>query len=221
MVEAARNAEERRGAQHAASLGKKSLPTMVANITDPQSRIMPTRKGFLQGYNAQVAVSSDHMIVVVRVGQSSSDIKCLVPMMHAAQAAAAQCHHATGHPEHRIGTVLTDAGYASAANLSATGPDRVIALGKGREHAGAASDDTHLSPPPQDATPRVLVAHRLRTTDGHALYKRRGATVEPAIGNLKKIRNRFSCRGLQQAASELHLAATAYNLARIHRTMPA
>lgn len=221
VVEAARNAEERRSAQLAASLGKKSLPSVVANITDPQSRIMPTRRGFLQGYNAQLAVSSDHMIVAVSVGQSSSDIRCLVPMMHAAQAAAARCHHATGRTEHRIGAVLADAGYASDANLCAPGPDRVIALGKGRDHASAASDDAHLSPPPQDATPREFMAHRLRTTDGHTLYKRRGATVEPAIGNLKKILNRFSRRGLQQASSELHLAATACNLARIHRTQPA
>jgi hypothetical protein len=63
------------------------------------------------------------------------------------------------------------------------------------------------------------MAHRLQTTEGHALYKRRGATVEPAIGNLKKILARFSRRGLQQAASELHLAATAYNLTRIHRVL--
>jgi transposase len=35
----------------------KSLPKVTANTTDPDSRIMPTRKGFLQGYNAQVAVT--------------------------------------------------------------------------------------------------------------------------------------------------------------------
>jgi transposase len=221
VVESARKAQERRSTQITASLGKKSLPSVVANITDPQSRIMPTRRGFLQGYNAQLAVSSDHMILAVSVGQSTSDLKCLAPMMNAAQAAAARCHHATGRPEHRIGTVLADAGYASDANLAAPGPDRVIALGKGREHAGAAHDDPPVSPPPENATARELMAHRLRTSEGHALYKRRGATVEPAIGNLKKILNRFSCRGLRQASSELHLAATAYNLARIHRTLPA
>jgi transposase len=223
VVEAARKAEQRRTAQMTskAAANKTLLPSEVANITDPQSRIMPTRKGFLQGYNAQVAVSSDHMIVAVSLGQSTSDLKCLVPMMHAAQAAAARCHDATGRPEHTIGTVLADAGYASDANLSAPGPDRIIALSKGRDHSSAASHDHAVNRPQADATPRQMMAHRLRTTDGHALYKRRGATVEPAIGNLKKILDRFSRRGLQQAASELHLAATAYNLARIHRALPA
>jgi hypothetical protein len=31
------------------------------------------------------------------------------------------------------------------------------------------------------------MAHRLRTNEGHALYMRRGATVEPVIANLNKI----------------------------------
>lgn len=219
VVEAARRAEQRR--RTARITVKKSLPSVVANITDPQSRIMPTRKGFLQGYNAQVAVTSDHLIVAVSLGQSTSDLKCLLPMMQAAQAAAERCHDATCHPKHRIGTVLADAGYASDANLSAPGPDRIIALSKGRDQANAASQDETVSPPSAGATPRQMMAHRLRTTDGHALYKRRGATVEPAIGNLKKILDRFSRRGLQQAASELHLAATAYNSTRLHRNLPA
>jgi hypothetical protein len=59
--------------------------------------------------------------------------------------------------------------------------------------------------------------HRLHTPEGIELYKRRGATVEPGIGNLKKIIDRFSRRGVSAAASELHLAATAFNLMKIHR----
>jgi Transposase DDE domain len=51
--------------------------------------------------------------------------------------------------------------------------------------------------------------HRLRTPEGAQLYKRQGATVEPSIGNLKM--PRFSCRGLDAAAGELNLAATAFN----------
>jgi len=47
--------------------------------------------------------------------------------------------------------------------------------------------------------------HRLRTNEGRALYKRRGATVEPAIGNLKTILDRFSRRGLNAALGELQL----------------
>ncbi|MFE9328516.1 transposase [Nocardia sp. NPDC052278] len=59
--------------------------------------------------------------------------------------------------------------------------------------------------------------HRLHTPEGRKLCQRRGATVEPGIGNLKKIINRFSGRGMDNATSELHLAATAFNLMKIYR----
>ena len=68
-------------AAEAAAAGKsrpaKALPKVVANTTDPQSRIMPTRRGFLQGYNAQCpAVTGDQLIVAVQLGQSPNDQAC-------------------------------------------------------------------------------------------------------------------------------------------------
>ena len=190
---------------------------MVANTTDPQSRIMPTRRGFLQGYNAQVAVSADQVIVAVALGQSTNDQNCFVPMMHASQQAADHLRAITGNDDHRIGTLLDDAGYAADANLAAEGADRLIALGKGRDQSEAAFRQPAQGPPAADATARQAMSHRLRTNEGRALYKRRGATVEPAIGNLKKILERFSRRGLDAALSELQLAATAHNLLKIYR----
>jgi transposase len=199
----------------------KQLPKIVANTTDPASRIMPTRKGFLQGYNAQLAITSDQLIVAVSLGQSTNDQHYFVPMMHTAQDLAARLHARTGSIEHAIGTVLADAGYDNDANLATAGPDRLIAVGKGRDQARAAAKKPAHGPPAADATPREANTHRLRTEEGQALYKRRGATVEPGIGNLKKIINRFSRRGLHNATSELHLAATAFNLMKIHRQVRA
>jgi transposase len=214
-----RNAEAaaEKAATAAQSAPANELSKVVANTTDPQSRIMPTRRGFLQGYNAQVAVTGDQLIVAVQVGQSPNDQGCFTPMMNAAQEAAARLHAATGNADHVIGTVLADAGYNSDANLKADGPDRLIALGKGRDQARAAAEEPAHGSPPLDATPREANAHRLRTPEGRALYKRRGATVEPGIGNLKKIINRFSRRGLDNANSELHLAPTAFNLMKVHK----
>jgi transposase len=188
----------------------------VVNVSDPSSRLMPTRRGFLQGFNAQVAVTADQIIVAVQVGQSPNDQAAYVPMMHAAEHSAEQLHQRTGNPQHVIGTVLADAGYASDANLAAPGPDRLIALSKARDQARTSRTEPALDPAPDQATPRELMRHRLRTQDGAQLYKRRGATVEPGIGNLKKILDRFSRRGLAAATSELHLAATAFNLRKIH-----
>jgi len=203
----------------AAARSAKPAPKIVANTSDPQSRLMPTRRGFVQGYNAQVAVTADQMIAAVTLSQSPNDMACFVPMMRAAQDAAARLHAVTGSPDHTVGTVLADAGYASDANLAAPGPDRLIALSKGRDQARAARADPASGGPPLSvpASPRELMRHRLRTPEGSELYKRRGATVEPGIGNLKKIIDRFSRRGLDAAASELHLAAAAFNLLKIHR----
>ena len=104
----------------------------VVNVSDPSSRLMPTRRGFLQGYNAQVAVTADQIIVAVQVRQSTNDQAAFVPMMRAAAQTAEQLHQRTGNPQHVIGTVLADAGYASDANLAAPGPDRLIGAEQAR-----------------------------------------------------------------------------------------
>jgi transposase len=195
----------------------KNLPRLVVNTTDPDSRIMPTRRGFVQGYNAQLAVTGDQLVVAVALGQSTNDQACFVPMMHAAQQAADQLHARTDNDNHRIGTVLADAGYAAEANLTAPGPARLIALGKGRDQYKTATQRPAHGPPPAHATARQAMQHRLRTENGRALYKRRGATVEPAIGNLKAVLGRFSRRGQSAALGELQLAASAFNLMKIYR----
>jgi transposase len=192
-----------------------------ANLTDPASRLMPTRRGWVQGYNVQLAVTGDQLIVATRVGQNPGDTQQFVPMLATAEQAALDCRQASGRDDIAIGVALADAGYFSEGNLTAPGPDRLIALGKGgRQHNDALRRPAE-GPPPPGATPREAMDHRLRTAEGAARYKRRGATVEPAIGNLKKIITRFSSRGLQAATGEIDLAAAAFNLLKIHRAGPA
>lgn len=205
---------DRRRAQRA-----MTTPARV-NLTDPGSRLMPTRRGWRQGYNVQLAASADQLIVATRVSQSPGDAQQFVPMMAAAQAAAADCTRATGRSDLAIDLLLADAGYATEANLTAPGPDRLIALGKSSRLHSAAQRRPAEGPPPPGAGPREAMDHRLRTAEGAARYKRRGATVEPAIGNLKKIITRFSRRGLQAATAEIDLAASAFNLLKIHRAAP-
>jgi transposase len=209
-------AAQARAADHARRRADRASPAK-ANLTDPGSRLMPTRRGWIQGYNVQVAVTDDQLIVATAVGQNTGDMQQFVPMMAAAQAAASDCRQATGRTDITINTALADAGYASEANLTAPGPDRLIAVGRGsRQHNDARRRPTDGEPPP-DANPRQAMDHRLRTAEGARRYKRRGATVEPAIGNLKKIITRFSGRGLQAATAEIDLAAAAFNLLKIHR----
>ena len=45
-----------------------------ANVTDPDSRVMKTRQGYVQGYNVQAVVSEDQIIVAVGVTQEANDV---------------------------------------------------------------------------------------------------------------------------------------------------
>jgi hypothetical protein len=186
------------------------------NLTDPHSRFMPVRGGgFILGYNAQLAVSADHLILAVDLVQDTGDVHQLVPMLNRLDHAVTVLREATANPDLTVGVALFDAGYDSADNRTAPGPDRLIALGKRDNIAG---DDPPTNPPGTDATPRQQMAWRLATPPGKTLYKKRGATVEPVNGHLKDPRGlrRFARRGLTAAKAELTLAALTTNLLRLH-----
>src|ERR687898_426299 len=58
------------------------------NFTDPDSRVLKTRDGFVQGYNGQLAVDTAHQIIVAqRLTTNGSDQAGLVPLLEATQAA--------------------------------------------------------------------------------------------------------------------------------------
>jgi transposase len=217
--------DTRLAAHEQAAAMKPSKGRPRRNVTDPDSRIMPTRKGWIQGYNAQLAVTDDHLILATTLTQDPTDIDQAQPMTAAALAAAATLEqHRPGsgdpQPHHGIDLILFDAGYLSEPNLTIPGPDRLIALGKARDQARTAITNPASGPPPADANPIEQMRHRLKTPEGHAAYKRRGATAETVIGHLKDLTGlrRFSRRGLTAATSELHLAAAATNLLKLHRT---
>jgi len=186
------------------------------NVTDPDSRILPTRKGWVQGYNAQFAVSADWLILALLLANSPSDCGELLPMLERAQQATELMNRERDEPE-ELGTALADAGYCSEDNLTAPGPDRLIATGKAHQLTRQARTDPASGPPPDDATPVEAMRHRLRTPEGAALYKKRGSTVEPVNGHVKdRIGLRqFSMRGLDACRGELTLAALVHNVRRM------
>lgn len=187
------------------------------NVTDCDSRLMPTRNGWIQGYNVQASVTEDHLVVAVTVGNTPGDTRQAVPMMQATKTIADMFAEHTG-AHTTIGTVLMDAGYDSEENAAAPGPSRLIANSKRRDQERAAQSNPASGEPPVNATPRQAMDHRLRTPEGIATYRRRGAIVEPIFGHIKEILGlrRFLTRGLTNATSEANLAFATLNLRRLH-----
>jgi hypothetical protein len=213
--------------------GQEQDRAPVRNITDPHSRLMPTRSGFIQGYNAQNVTSADGLIIATRLTASTNDAPWLEPMLAAALAAAARITAARpGAPAPQytapdgtvspVGLLLADAGYLSEANLTLPGPDRLIATGKSRDLEKAArhaASDPGGAGPGEDgeAAPGAVIAAmtaRLATPEGIAAYRQRSHIAETPHGQIKhNMRFRqLTLRGTPRATAEWTLACTAHNL---------
>jgi hypothetical protein len=215
-VRDARDALERAEQTYQRATQSRSARTM-RNLTDPECRLMPSRSGWLVGYNAQLLVSADHLILAAELTQQPADSQSFPPMLAAATNTLTRVNAAAG-TGWRLGCVLADAGYASEENFTCPGPNRLIALGTHHDVDRAARHHATDGPPPAEASPREHMRHRLRTPFGAALYAQRGAIVEPVNAHLKDRRGlrRFSRRGLTAARSELRFAAAITNLLRLH-----
>jgi hypothetical protein len=115
--------------------------------------------------------------------------------------------------------VSADAGYWSEANAtdeSGTGIDLHISTGR-IKHGEVI--ETTSGPPPEDATAKQAMAHKLRTKTGRATYKMRKAIVEPVFGQIKEIRGfrRFSLRGQEKARTEWKLVCATANFLKLFR----
>jgi transposase len=180
------------------------------NFTDPASKIQKTSDGFVQGYNAQVAVDATAQVIVAQhVTSASPDAEQLQPVVTAVVRGLRQ----------RPAVVLADAGYWSEANVVALqqrGIEPLIATGR-RKH----SDPLPTAPrgrPPADLTVKQRMIRTLATQRGRALYARRKAIVEPAFGQIKHARGfrQFLRRGWQAVSEEWALICTSHNLLKLY-----
>lgn len=200
----------RRAKRHAARRAAAPPPEDRVNVTDPDSRIMKSPHGWVQGYNAQAAVNDQGVVLGAEVTTEGNDVGQCRPMI-----ALTQRNLAAAGVEAPIGTMLFDAGYLSEENLTAEGPDRLIATTgawKLRRQAPTAGD------PPEGASPIQAMEHRLCTPEGSALYALRQHTVEPVFGTTKEQRGyrRFLRRGLAAVTAEWQLMMTAHNIRKLH-----
>jgi hypothetical protein len=184
------------------------------NFTDPESRIMKNsnNKGFDQHYNAQVAVDQNSFLIAVHtLSNHPTDRNEAIPTLDAIPPQV-------GKPE----AGALDAGYFSEHNITEMerrGIEPYIATGREPHYKSWRIRFAELpAPPPEDATPKVKMAYKLRTEIGQAIYRLRKSTVEPVIGIIKEVLGfrQFSLRGLAAAAGEWCLVCLAFNLKRLH-----
>jgi transposase len=204
--------------------GQAAGPGPVRNITDPDSRLMPTRNGFIQGYNAQNVTSADGLVIATRLTSDTTDMAWYEPMTVQAQQAAAliEANRPAGSRDDGdapgssgIGLVLADAGYCSEANLTCDGPDRLIATAKRRDLEGAARDQDGGAAGQDPGGPAVQdMRERLRTEDGIEAYRQRGHIAETPHGHIKHNMGfrQLTMRGKDKAAAEWTFACAIHNL---------
>jgi transposase len=186
-----------------------ALPAGKVNTTDPDSRSIPIGFGFVQGYNAQVAVNERQIVLAAEITNSSTDFSQLDPMVTA-----------TLDELERVGVgelpaaVAADAGYWNEQHMDEVTANKQIPV---------------LIPPDKGSrgTPRpgwtggryAWMRNVLATEDGRRVYRKRKQTVEPLFGNTKHNNgvHRFLRRGRDKVRTEWRLLMTTHNLGKLHR----
>ena len=179
------------------------------NFTDPESRIMKGPDGFVQAYNAQLAVEPTCQLIVGHaITQEGNDKRQLAPMI---ETVAAQS--GVGPQE-----VLADNGYCSEANLeyaAAHDIDAYIATDRLKHDAPV---PPCRGPLPTGATITDRMRRKLRTKRGADVYRWRKAIVEPVFGQIKQGRGfrQFLLRGVAKVRAEWALVCLTHNILKCY-----
>src|SRR4051812_732863 len=220
-LKAAAQAAEKREAEGRRKGGRKAAPPstepgakMQKNFTDPESRIMKSKDGYVQAYNAQAAVDGEAQIIVAQdVTQSAVDCGQLVSMTDAIETNLGR------KPEQ----LSADSGYCSEANLEALenrSIDGYVATGRARDAvAGTVEGEDTAAPAEPGAVPtRVEVMRAKIKAGGHASpYRLRKQLPEPVFGQIKQARGfrQFLLRGFDKVRGEWAIVCTVHNLLKL------
>jgi len=230
-------AEEKGKAEGRKKPGRKAAPASgepdpkaQKNFTDPESRIMKSKDGFVQAFNAQAAIDAEAQIIVAQaVTQDANDKRQLVPMTDAIETNLGR------KPEQ----LSADSGYCSDANIEALetrGIDGYIATGRAKDAAASTAEASVTAPPagaspaaspePASAPTRVEAMREKIRAGGHdSPYRLRKQLPEPVFGQIKQARGfrQFLLRGLENVQAEWSLVCAAHNLLKLaqRRTLAA
>lgn len=180
-----------------------------ANTTDPESRILKTRKGYVQGYNGQAMADCESQVIVAQdLTQQENDVNQLIPMLE-------RCEEQAGvRPQ--IG--LFDAGYWSEENAR-SGGDTELYIATLKDHKQRKAFKDQKAPrgrKPKNLSPREEMERKLLTKKGKELYKQRSGAIEPVFGQMwTRGFHRFLLRGVDKVRGEWSLWCTCHNILKL------
>jgi hypothetical protein len=176
---------------------------------------MRNQKGYVAGYNGQLVVTCQQVIVGAVLSQHPVDRTLLHPVPGTCRQQLAQ---AGIRPKLR--TVLADSGYVSEDNFARADTDGLRLLAPLAKDPARRRHRTPQRARNLDRLPATARAtRRLRHPRGRDDYKLRARTVEPVFGQLKTCQKftLMSRRGLAACENEWLLACAAHNLRKLHR----
>ncbi|WP_020391715.1 IS1182 family transposase [Kribbella catacumbae] len=201
--------------------GRRPVPTAAthrsrreANVTDPDSRMLKTKDGYLQGYNAQAVATEQQFVIAAEVTNQANDAPAYAPMIKAAKK-----NLRTAGESRQVRRVVADAGYWSIENVNLKGVESFIAPGRARKLKRIADSETQRTALLQrvadgeintdeaaeqlgvtrarvnqllrrqrngnpDPLTTTMIA-KLDTPRGRKTYKKRAATIEPVFAQIK------------------------------------
>jgi transposase len=213
-----------RRAEHEARTGRKPKgraplprdftgdPPGRVNLTDPDSRVVKTPRGFIQGYNAHAVTTADQIIIAAELSTRTTDGGWLAPMVAAAARQLGQAGI-----EQTVKVVLADAGYWAGGDINQLADAGMTVL------VPPDGNSSRQPNPSRRAAASEQMRQALTTEHGRKLYRRRQGMIEPVFGNTKHNRriDRFRRRGLAHCLAEWRLITATHNLLKLWRATPA
>jgi hypothetical protein len=188
-------------------------PAGTVNVTDPDSRVVQSRRGFLQGYTAQAVATKDQIVITADVITGGNERITLEPLIDKA--------HQELEDAGVLGKVevaLADAGFWNTEQIERLTERGIRPLVK--------PDAGHRTTPgkTRQRKPHYLqMREQLDTEEGKQLYRQRQAIIEPVFAQTKHNRrvDRFQRRGLGACRAEWRLITATHNLLKLWRHGPA
>jgi transposase len=213
-----------RRAEHEARTGRKPKgraplprdfsgdPPGRRNVTDLESKVVKTPRGFIQGYNAHAVATAGQIIIACELTNRSADGGMLAPMVSAAVDQLAEAGI-----EEAVKVVLADAGYWAGDDIEQLTDAGMTVL------VPPDGNSSRQPNPNRRGAPAEQMRHALDDQQGRELYRRRQGMIEPVFGNTKHNRriDRFRRRGLAHCLAEWRLITATHNLLKLYTAAPA